>query len=142
MAMEPGRPERRVLAAQRRSGQRLRPDQRHRFALQPGDPGEHYVPRMDWAAGSDEVLLQRFNRRQNTDEVMLGDVRTGRVRTVLTERDSTWVEVVNDVVWLNGGKSFTWVSERDGWKHVYVVSRDGKSTRPLTRGPFDVLGIS
>jgi dipeptidyl-peptidase-4 len=106
-----------------------------------GDPREHYIPRMDWAAGSDEVLLQRFNRRQNTDEVMLGDVRTGTVRTVLTERDSTWVEVVNEVVWLNAGRSFTWVSERDGWKHVYVVSRDGKSTRLLTRGPFDVLEI-
>jgi dipeptidyl-peptidase-4 len=106
-----------------------------------GDPREHYIPRMDWAAGSDEVLLQRFNRRQNTDEVMLGDARTGKVRTVLTERDSTWVEVVNEVVWLNGGKSFTWVSERDGWNHVYVVSRDGKSTRLLTRGAFDVLEL-
>jgi dipeptidyl-peptidase 4 len=106
-----------------------------------GDPREHYIPRMDWAASSDEVLLQRFNRRQNTDEVMLGDARTGAVRTVLTERDSTWVEVINDVVWLNGGKDFTWVSERDGWKHVYVVSRDGKSTRLLTRGRFDVLEI-
>jgi dipeptidyl-peptidase-4 len=107
-----------------------------------GDPREHYIPRMDWAAGSDEVLLQRFNRRQNTDEVMLGNARTGKVRTALTERDSTWVEVVNEVVWLNGGKSFTWVSERDGWNHVYVVSRDGKSTRLVTRGAFDVLEIT
>ncbi len=106
-----------------------------------GDPREHYIPRMDWAAASDQVLLQRFNRLQNTDEVMLGDARTGKVRTVLTEHDSTWVEVVNDVVWLGGGKSFTWVSERDGWNHVYVVSRDGRSTRLLTRGAFDVLEI-
>jgi dipeptidyl-peptidase-4 len=106
-----------------------------------GDPREHYIPQMDWAAGSDEVLLQRFNRRQNTDDVMLGDARTGKVRTVLTERDSTWVEVVDQVVWLNGGKSFAWVSERDGWNHVYVVSRDGTSSRLLTRGAFDVVEI-
>jgi dipeptidyl-peptidase 4 len=106
-----------------------------------GDPREHYIPRMDWAASSDQVLLQRLNRLQNTDEVMLGDARTGQVRTVLTERDSTWVEVVNEVVWLNGGKSFTWVSERDGWNHVYVVSRDGTSTRLVTKGAFDVLEI-
>jgi dipeptidyl-peptidase-4 len=72
---------------------------------------------------------------------MLGDVRTGQVRTVLTERDTTWVNVVNDVVWLDGGKSFTWVSERDGWKHVYVVSRDGKSVRLITKGAFDVIDI-
>ena len=106
-----------------------------------GDPREHYIPRMDWAAGSDEVILQRLNRLQNTDEVMLGDARTGRVRTVLTERDSTWVDVVDDLVWLKGGKEFTWVSERDGWKHVYAVSRDGKSVRLVTRGDFDVLEV-
>ena len=106
-----------------------------------GDPREHYIPRMDWAAGSDEVILQRLNRLQNTDEVMLGDARTGQVRTVLTERDSTWVDVVDDLVWLKGGKEFTWVSERDGWKHVYAVSRDGKSVRLVTRGDFDVLEV-
>ncbi|HEY8259541.1 MAG TPA: S9 family peptidase, partial [Gemmatimonadales bacterium] len=106
-----------------------------------GDPRQHYIPRMDWAANSDEVVIQRLNRLQNTDEVMLGDARTGKVRTVLTERDSTWVEVVNDMVWLDGGKSFTWVSERDGWNHAYVVTRDGKSVRLVTKGPFDVLEI-
>jgi dipeptidyl-peptidase-4 len=106
-----------------------------------GDPREHYIPRMEWAANSDEVILQRLNRLQNTDEVMLGNARTGAVRTVLTERDSTWLEVVNDVVWLNGGREFTWVSERDGWNHVYVVSRDGKSVRLVTRGNYDVLEI-
>jgi dipeptidyl-peptidase 4 len=107
----------------------------------PGDPRDHYIPRMDWAAGSAEVLLQRLNRLQNTDEVMLGDARSGQVRTVLTERDSTWVDVVDDVVWLKQGKEFTWVSERDGWKHVYAVARDG-SIRLITRGDFDVLEVT
>jgi dipeptidyl-peptidase-4 len=107
----------------------------------PGDPRSHYIARMDWAASSDEVMLQRLNRLQNTNEVILGDARTGKVRTVLTERDSTWVEVVDDVAWLKGGKSFTWVSERDGWNHVYVVSRDGKSVRLVTRGAFDVQKV-
>jgi dipeptidyl-peptidase-4 len=106
-----------------------------------GDPREHYLPRMEWAASADAVILQRLNRLQNTDEVMLGDARTGHVRTVLTERDSTWVDVVDDLVWLKGGKEFTWVSERDGWKHVYVVSRDGKTVRLVTPGAYDVLEV-
>ena len=42
-----------------------------------GDPRNHYIARMDWAASSDEVMLQRLNRLQNTNEVMLGDARTG-----------------------------------------------------------------
>ena len=106
-----------------------------------GDPRNHYIGRMEWAASSDEVVLQRLNRRQNRNEVMLGDAETGRVRTILTEQDSTWVDLVDDLVWLEGGKSFTWVSDRDGWNHVYVVSRDGKRTRLVTKGDFDVLDV-
>ena len=80
------------------------------------------------------MILQRLNRLQNRNEVMLGDAKTGQVRTVLVEQDSTWVDVVDDLVWLDGGKSFTWVSERDGWNHVYVVSRDGKQDPPGHQG--------
>jgi dipeptidyl-peptidase-4 len=106
-----------------------------------GDPRNHYIPRMDWAESSNEVLLQRLNRKQNVNEIMLGDATTGKARTVYTERDSTWTDVIDDVVWLDKGKSFTWVSDRDGWKHVYAVSRDGKSTRPVTKGAFDVIEV-
>jgi dipeptidyl-peptidase-4 len=107
-----------------------------------GDPRNHYLARMEWAASSDELVLQRLNRLQNTLEVMLADVRTGSVRTVLVEQDTTaWVEVVDDLVWLEGGRRFTWVSERDGWTHVYAVSRDGREVRPVTRGAFDVLRV-
>ncbi len=106
-----------------------------------GDPRNHYIARMDWAASSDEVYLQRLNRLQNRNEVMLGDAKTGKVRTVLVEQDSTWVDLVDDLVWLDGGKGFTWVSDRDGWNHVYVVSRDGKKSRLVTKGDFDVLDV-
>jgi dipeptidyl-peptidase-4 len=107
------------------------------FAV-PGDPRNHYIARMEWAAGSDEMVLEHLNRVQNTLEVMLGDARTGRVRTVLTESDSAWVDVVDDLRWIEGGKRFTWISERDGWRHLYVVSRDGTKTRLVTPGPFDL----
>ncbi len=107
----------------------------------PGDPRNHYIARMDWAAGGDEVLLQRLNRLQNTNELLLGDPRSGKVRAVLTERDSAWVEVVDNVTWLGQGKRLTWLSERSGWNHAYLVSRDGKNIRPITRGAFDVVKV-
>ena len=104
----------------------------------PGDPRNHYLARLDWAGNSAEVVVQQLNRLQNTLNVMLGNARTGQVRTVHTERDSAWVDVVNDLRWLDGGKSFTWVSERDGYRHLYLVSRDGKQQRLLTPGSFDL----
>jgi len=107
----------------------------------PGDPRNHYIARMDWAANSNEVALQQLNRLQNTNLVMLGDIRTGVVRTILTEKDEAWVDIESDIDWLDGGKRFLWVSERDGWRHAYSVSRDGASIKLITTGAFDLTNI-
>ncbi|MEP6745691.1 MAG: DPP IV N-terminal domain-containing protein, partial [Gemmatimonadota bacterium] len=109
-----------------------------------GDPRNHYLARMEWAdakGGKDELIIQRLNRLQNTNEFVIANARTTALRTVFTERDSAYVEVVDDVVWLDGGKQFTWVSERDGWNHVYVVDRQSGARRLITPGAFDVVNV-
>ncbi len=107
----------------------------------PGDPRDHYIARMDWAAGSTELAFQRLNRPQNLDELMLADARTGRARAALAERDEAWVDVVDDVRWTGDGRRFTWISERDGWRHLYLAPRDGGEPRLVTPGPFDVIEV-
>ncbi len=107
----------------------------------PDDPRENYLPRMEWA-GPNELILQRMNRLQNTDRVMLADAATGATRTVLTERDTAWVDVVDEIQWLAKGTEFLWTSERDGWRHVYRVSRDGKRVTNVTPGNFDVVAVA
>ena len=107
----------------------------------PGDPRNNSIARMDWAASSDEVVLQHLNRLQNTDEVMLGDARSGAVRTLFVERDSAWLDVVDALTWLDGGRRFLWVSERDGWRRLYTVSRDGAEVRPLTPTGADAMEV-
>ncbi len=106
-----------------------------------GDSRDFYIARMDWAASSREIVLQRLNRLQNTNRVMLGDIFTGRTRNVFTDEDDAWVEVVDDLYWLEDDRYFTWVSERDGWNHAYRVSRDGKEMTCLTPGDYDVVRI-
>ncbi|HFE62939.1 MAG TPA: S9 family peptidase, partial [Caldithrix sp.] len=108
----------------------------------PGNPRNNYITRMEWAANSDEVLIQHLNRRQNRLEVLFGDAQTGAVKTAFVEQDSAWVEVVNDVKWLREGREFTWVSERDGWRHVYRVSRKDGTLRLITPGNFDIIQIA
>jgi len=103
----------------------------------PGDPRAGYVPWMEWA-GPRELLVQHLNRLQNAADVMLADAATGAVRTVVAERDSAWIDLVDDVPWLAGGQRFLWTSERDGWRHLYSVSRTGE-TRLVTPGAFDVV---
>ncbi len=107
-----------------------------------GDPRNSYIPFMDWAGNSEEIVLQHVSRKQNRFEVMLVDARTGRARTVLTEEDEAWIDFrTNDFHWLEGGKAFTWTSEHEGWRQAYVVSRDGKSRRLVTPRGVDVISI-
>ncbi|MCU0235627.1 MAG: S9 family peptidase [Acidobacteria bacterium] len=107
----------------------------------PGDPAEHYLPRMDWAASSSEIVLQRMNRKQNENQLILYNLNTRTAKTILTERDAAWLETVDDLQWLNQGREFTWTSERDGWRHLYVISRDGSAVRCITPGKYDVIRV-
>jgi dipeptidyl-peptidase-4 len=107
----------------------------------PGDSRNHYIASMEWAASTEEIVFQRLNRLQNTDWVMLGNIHSGEVRTVLVEKDDTWVDVVYKIEWLDNGKRFIWVSERDGWRHIYIVSRSGKDIRLITPGDYDVVNV-
>ena len=112
-----------------------------RWLETPGDPRNTYIARMEWADNSDEVVLQHLNRLQNTLQLMLGDAKSGKVRTILTDQDSAWVDVVDDMRWLDGGKRFTWVTERDGWRHMYNVARDGSDPRLITPGNLDIAQV-
>ena len=107
----------------------------------PGDPRNNYIARMDWTGNSDEIYVQHLNRLQNKLDIMLCDIKSGDAKTILTENDKAWIDVNDDMHWFNDGKNFTWVSERDGWRHVYDVSRDGENVKLLTPGNFDVIEI-
>ena len=105
-----------------------------------GDPRNQYLARMDWAGANNsaELLIQRLNRLQNQIDLLVADARTGAVKTILVERDSAWVDVVNDVRWLDRDTRFTWMSERNGWRRMYGVSRDGATVRALSADSMDV----
>ena len=102
-----------------------------------GDPRNHYIARMDWADNSKELLLQRLNRLQNRNTVMIVDAATGKAHTVYTDRDEAWIEVrFGFTDWVED--QFTYVSERAGWRQLYLVSRAGEAKK-VTRGKFDII---
>jgi dipeptidyl-peptidase-4 len=107
----------------------------------PGDSRNHYLARMDWAENSRELVVQQLNRAQDRNNVLLANSKDGSVQTILTERDPAWVDVNKEMKWVRDGEAFTWISDRDGWRHVYLVSRDGKKTTCITPGDFDVTRL-
>jgi dipeptidyl-peptidase-4 len=106
-----------------------------------GDTRNNYLPRMDFAASSNEIIIQHMNRLQNANDVMLGNIFTGEIKTIFTETDKAWVDIQDDLVWLENGRFFTWNSERDGWRNIFKISRDGKQSINLTPGSYDVISL-
>lgn len=113
----------------------------------PGDSRQNYIPRMEWAGNANELILQQLNRKQNHSKLMYANAKTGAVNTIYEETDEAWVDIRSRWAddnpagweWLSGGKEFIWVSEKDGWRHLFRVSRDGKNETLITKGNFDVI---
>ncbi len=108
----------------------------------PGDPTNNYLARMEFIPASDEVMIQQLNRLQNTNTVWIGNTKTMALNTILTDKDDAYLDLHDNIVWLENNQSFTWTSEKDGWLHLYKVSRDGKQSSEITKGNFDVVNIN
>nr|WP_294875673.1 S9 family peptidase [uncultured Pedobacter sp.] len=105
----------------------------------PGDKIQNYIPRMDWIPSSNEVILQQLNREQNVSKLFVADASSGQVKNIYTETDKAWIDVSQGWDWINDGKEFIWMSEFDGWRHLYRISKDGKKHTLITQGNYDVI---
>jgi dipeptidyl-peptidase-4 len=108
----------------------------------PGDPTNNYLARMDFIPNSNELMIQQLDRPQQSNKVWIADAGSLKLNNILTETDTAFLDLHDNIRWLDGEKYFTWTSERDGWKHLYRVSRDGKEIKPITNGDFDVVNIN
>jgi len=105
-----------------------------------GDPTNNYLPRMIWHPNGDKLLMQQLNRAQNHNKILEGTIADGRVKKIYEDKDEAWLEAVDDFNYLDKGKAFSWVSEKNGWKSLYLI-REGreKAISPLDS---DLLSIS
>jgi len=106
-----------------------------------GDPQQHYLPRMEWS-GNNELIVQQLDRKQQESKLIYCNTTDGNSRTFWAENDEAWVDMNTDNPvgwnWINKGQEFIWVSEKDGWRHIYKISRDGKNIVLLTAGNYDI----
>ncbi len=106
-----------------------------------GNPADFYIPRMGWADAA-HLLLQHMNRLQNRNEFLLADTISGASRVVLADEDRAWVDLNEQVLWINHSQEFLLLSEREGWRHLYRVALDTGKTTLVTRGNFDVVSLA
>jgi dipeptidyl-peptidase-4 len=106
-----------------------------------GDSRDTYLARLDWVDAA-TVAIQQLNRLQNRNDFLLGDAASGAVKSVFQDESEAWVELVNTVRWLDDHRSFIWLSERDGWRHAFRVSRDTGSATLITNFDADVTDLA
>lgn len=108
----------------------------------PGDNVQHYIPRMEWIPNTNEVILQQLNREQNESMVYAIDPAVNKAVLIHKENDNAWIDPTDTFYWLNGNNEFIWKTEKDGWRHLYRISRDGKKRTLITNGNYDIINVA
>lgn len=112
----------------------------------PGSNVQNYIPRMEWA-NSGKLIIQHLNRKQQESNIFYLNTTNGNASLIYTEKDNAWIDIKsrwnNDNPmgweWVNNGKDFLWISEKDGWRHIYLISQEGKKETLLTNGNYDMI---
>ncbi len=103
-----------------------------------GTDSDFYLARVNWLPDGKTLAIQRESRDQRRLDLLFADVETGRTRTILTETSATWIELNDEISFLQKSKQFIWASMRDGFEHLYLYDDAGRLRRRLTAGAWNV----
>ena len=99
-----------------------------------GEETDIYIPRIKWLPDSENLAIYHLNRDQNKLELLLGNIHTAKTRTILLEENEDgWIDINDDLTFLEDSKHFLWSSDRDGFNQLYLYDIQGKLIRQVTR---------
>ncbi len=104
-----------------------------------GKETDQYIPRILWTKDPLRLSVQRMNRLQNKLELLLADAQTGASQVILAEQSPTYIDIEDHLVFLKDRKTFIWSSGKDGNRHLYHYSLEGKEIRQITKGNWEVI---
>ena len=104
------------------------------------DP-ELYTPRIKWAGPEHGLCVTMMNRHQNELSLNLVNPETGASKVLLEESNKYYIDITDNLTFLNDGKSFVWTSEMNGYNHVYQYDMSGKLMNQITKGPWEVTSF-
>mgnify|MGYP006097668539 FL=1 len=99
---------------------------------------EFYIPRIKWTKNENVLSVQRMNRHQNNLDFILVNANDGSAKTIFTETDEAYIDVTDNLTFLNDGEHFVWTSEKSGYNHIYLYNLKGKQVRKITKGDYEV----
>ncbi len=114
--------------------------------LETGDSKEQFLTNVTWSPDEQSIFVLVLNRLQNHLKVNQYDAMTGLfIKTLFEETNSRYIEPQHELYFLNKTPSkFLYLSQRDGYNHIYLMETNSKNTEQLTKGNWvvkDIVGI-
>ena len=98
----------------------------------------YYIPQVFQTAQPNEIAIATSNRHQNKLEIIKINTKNYSTKKILTETDAAWIETDNLSLEFLEDNSFLWASERDGFRHFYWYTPDGKLKKQITKGNWEI----
>ncbi|MBU1009814.1 MAG: S9 family peptidase [Bacteroidetes bacterium] len=106
-----------------------------------GTETDIYIPRIKWTNSPNLLAIQRMNRLQNRLEILLADISLKKTSLVYEENNTYYIDITDNLNFLNDNKHFIITSEKDGFNHIYLYDLSGKQLSQLTKGNWDVTEV-
>ncbi len=101
-----------------------------------------YLGQVDWISNSDDLLIETMSRFRDKREFWIASI-DGKLNRIYSEVNDAWAVgshgINSGAKWIRDGEAFVFISEKDGWRHAWLLSRDGKTETKLTPGEFDLI---
>lgn len=100
-----------------------------------------YIPRISWTAQQNNLGIQRLNRLQNHLEILVADINSGVSRVIYSEKNKYYIDITDNLIWLEDNKGFLFTSEKTGYNHIYYFDINGELVKQLTDGKYDITEV-
>ncbi|PLX05139.1 MAG: S9 family peptidase [Marinilabiliales bacterium] len=111
--------------------------------MKTGEPLDQYLTTVTWGPEGKYMYISLLNRDQNHLSLNKYDAQTGDfIKTLFEEKDDKYVETETPLYFTpNNPTQFVWISERDGFMHMYLYNTDGKLIKQITGGDWLVTAF-
>jgi dipeptidyl-peptidase-4 len=106
-----------------------------------GEETDQYIPRIKWTTDADKLCIMRLNRLQNKLDLLLANANDGNSQVIYKEENKYYVEVSDNLIFLENNEGFLWTSEKDGYNHIYQFDMNGNLVKQITKGNWDVVSF-
>jgi dipeptidyl-peptidase-4 len=102
---------------------------------------DHYIPRIKWSNSSEYLTVIGMNRHQNDLKLYWVNSTDGSAKVILNEKNKTYIDIHDNLTFLEDNKSFLWTSELGGFNHIYLYKDLGKKKQAVTEGNWEVTNV-